>query len=190
MNRKGRIFVISSPSGGGKTTLAEKLLERERNLVRSVSVTTRARRAGEAEGRDYFFVTEKQFESLRRGKGFLEWAQVFGRRYGTPRAFVEKRLRAGRDVLLVIDVQGARQVRRSCGEQAVLIFIMPPNFRELKARLSRRSSDSPGEVRKRLRQASREMRCARRYDYVIVNQNLNAAADELQAVVTAERLKN
>lgn len=189
-NRRGRIFVLSSPSGGGKTTLALRLLEGVPHLVRSISMTTRKKRAQEKEGRDYFFVSGKKFDAVKAKRGFLESAEVFGHRYGTPRDSVEERLNQGDDVLLVIDVQGARQVRSSCGKQAVLIFVMPPSLEELKSRLEQRSSDSEAEVRKRLRQAQKEMACARWYDYVVENRDLGQALEGLKAVMMAERLKS
>lgn len=187
-SRKGKIFVVSSPSGGGKTTLSRELLKRVKNLARSVSMTTRFPRYGETQGRDYFFVTEDTFRRTRSSGGFLEEALVFGRRYGTPRRFVERETRRGRDVLLLIDVKGAMQVKKRRSD-AVLIFVMPPSLKELKVRLVGRSTEPAGEVKERLDTGRREMRVADRYDYVVENRDFKKAAAELEAIVTAERLK-
>ena len=187
-NKTGKIFVVSSPSGGGKTTLSRALMKCVQKLVRSVSMTTRFPRFGETQGRDYFFVTEDEFRRTRGRGGFLEEARVFGRRYGTPRRFVERETRRGRDVLLLIDVKGAMQVKKRRPD-AVLIFVMPPSLKELKVRLVGRSTEPAREVRERLDAGRREMRVAERYDYVVENREFKKAVAELEAIVTAERLK-
>lgn len=185
--QQGRVFVISSPSGGGKTTVVEQLLCRTPRLVRSVSVTTRPPRAGERGGYHYRFVSAAQFQRLRRAGRLLEWASVHGACYGTPRAPLMHALRAGRDVVLNIDVQGARQVRRALGNRAVLVFLKPPSLRQLRQRLLRRRTDSPSEVRRRLAAARREMRCASWYDHVVVNDRLAQAIRRVRAIVAAGR---
>lgn len=186
--RLGNVFVISAPSGGGKTTLAGQILNAMPDVERSVSMTTRPPREGERDGRDYFFVSEKQFAAVSRKKGFLEHATVFGQSYGTPRAFVESRRRQGKDVLLLIDVQGARQVAKNMKE-AIRVFVLPPSIQELRRRLENRSTDAADEIQKRLRIAKSEMREASQYDYVVLNLDLAKAVDELRAIILAERLK-
>lgn len=188
MKKRGSLFVVSSPSGGGKTTLGNIILKSLPALTRSISMTTRLPRNGERHGRDYFFTTAAEFLRLRKKKGFLESANVFGKLYGTPLAFVESKRRQGKDVLLLIDVQGAKQVKRHCGE-AVLVFVMPPSLKELKTRLKKRSTDSPREILKRLKIAKQEIAQAKRYDYVVVNKNLKNAAAELKTIIRAERLR-
>lgn len=187
--RKGIIFVISSPSGGGKTTLAECALKKIDGIERSVSMTTRPPRGGERDGRDYYFVAESKFKSLIRNKAFLEYARVFGRYYGTPKARVQKRLAQGSDLLLLIDVQGGRSVKKNV-PKAVLIFLMPPSVEVLRKRLLKRSTDSEAEITKRLKLARREMAQAKIYDYILTNQSIEELAEELRSIVTAERLRN
>lgn len=186
--RIGNVFVISAPSGGGKTTLAGQILNAMPDVERSVSMTTRPPRDGERDGRDYFFISEKDFEATAAKDGFLEHAKVFGQSYGTPRAFVENQRRQGKDVLLLIDVQGARQVKRNL-KDAIRVFVLPPSMEELKRRLENRSTDAPEEIQRRLKIAAREMREASKYDYVVLNLDLAKAVDELRAIILAERLK-
>jgi guanylate kinase len=186
--RIGNVFVISAPSGGGKTTLAGQILNAMPDVERSVSMTTREPRDGERNGRDYFFVTQKEFDWIKGKKGFLEHATVFGRSYGTPRAFVEQQRKQGKDVLLLIDVQGARQVKQNLKE-AIQVFVLPPSLDELRRRLENRSTDAPEEIKRRLKIAASEMREAGQYDYVVVNLDLAKAVDELRAIIIAERLK-
>ncbi len=186
--RIGNVFVISAPSGGGKTTLAGQILNAMPDVERSVSMTTRPPRDGERNGRDYFFVNEKEFKWIQAKKGFLEHATVFGQSYGTPRAFVEDQRRRGKDVLLLIDVQGARQVKENLHD-AIRIFVLPPSLDELRRRLENRSTDAPEEIKRRLKIAASEIREAGQYDYVVVNLELAKAVDELRAIIIAERLK-
>lgn len=185
----GRLVIVSGPSGGGKTTVVQKLLGELPRLVRSISVTTRIRRPGERNGYHYRFVTAKQFEQLRGRGELLEWAKVHGAFYGTPKAPIKRLLAKGRDVMLSIDVQGAWQVRRRFGSRAILIFLTPPSLKDLKARLMRRATDSPRAIRKRLAVAQRELSCVAWYDYVIVNRRLHDAVEQLRAVLVAERLR-
>lgn len=182
----GRVFVISSPSGGGKTTVVQRLKRRRPDLLRSVSVTTRAPRPGEASGRDYQFVSVRRFHQLRRAGELLEWATVHGAYYGTPRRPVLDALREGRHILLSIDVQGARQVRRALGRRAVLIFLVPPSLETLRRRLIHRRTETPAAIRRRLAAATRELACAAWYDYAVVNDRIHAAVRDLERVVTRQ----
>lgn len=186
--RRGRLFVVSAPSGAGKTTLAEALLSRDKSLIRSVSMTTRKPRAGEKHGRDYFFADKAKFKALAAREGFLEHAVVFGNHYGTPKDFVRRHTAAGRNVLLLIDVQGAGQVRRKdCN--AVLIFVRPPSLDVLEKRLRARQTDGEKEIRHRLAVARRELAQAGKYDYVVTNDRLEHAVKELEAILIAEGLR-
>ena len=184
---QGRVFVISSPSGGGKTTVVERLQRALPRLARSVSVTTRAPRPTERRGRDYRFVSEAAFERLKRSGELLEWARVHGASYGTPKRPIERALAQGRDVILSIDVQGARQVRRTLGARAVLIFLLPPSLEQLRQRLVQRKTDSLLAVRRRLAAAKREMACAHWYDYQVVNDRLASTVRRVRSIVDASR---
>lgn len=187
--RTGKLFVISGPSGGGKTTVVRELLRRMPKLRRSVSVTTRPRRAAERHGAHYQFISKERFAQLRRQGALAEWARVHRAHYGTPNRPVRRALSRGEDVILSLDVQGAKQIRRTFGRQAVLVFLLPPSFGHLKRRLIKRRTETPEAVRQRLVAAEREVACAAWYDYVVVNQRLRAAVDQLKAIVTAERLR-
>lgn len=184
--RTGRVFVVSSPSGGGKTTVVDRLLRAVPRLARSVSVTTRPPRPGERNGYHYRFVTPAAFRRLQRGRRLLEWASVHGACYGTPRGPVVQALARGRHVVLCIDVQGARQVRRALGRRAVLVFLLPPSMRRLRARLLRRRTESPAALRQRLAAARREIACARWYDYAVVNDRLDRTVRAMQAIVAGQ----
>ena len=181
-NKVGRIFVVSSPSGGGKTTLAGRLLDRDSRLVRSISMTTRQPRAGEKEAQDYFFVSKEEFDRIKERDGFLESATVFGYQYGTPKAFVDEKRREGKDVLLLIDVQGAMSVKKTFPE-AVLIFINPPSISELERRLRERATDSEETIQKRLKIAHRELSECDHYDHVIENKDLALAVEQLSRII-------
>lgn len=188
MSSNGELFVVSSPSGAGKSTLIHRVLDEVPQLVFSVSYTTRPPRDGEVHGRDYFFISEAEFEERIGRRDFLEWADVYGYRYGTSRKFVEDCLRDGKDVILDIDVQGAHQVRENCST-AVLIFVLPPSRRELEDRLTKRRSDSEEAIRRRLAAARSEIERYREYDYVIINREVDPAVEELKAVVLARRCR-
>ena len=188
-NRRGLLFVISAPSGTGKTTLVERLVQILPNLKMSRSYTSRPRRDGERAGLDYNFVSRAQFEAMIGANAFLEWADVFGNLYGTAREDSERELAAGRDLVLVIDVQGARQVR-SRGAQTIGVFVLPPSFDALEQRLRGRSKDSDEAIRKRLATARREVRSVAEYEYVIVNDELESCVDRLRAIVLAERARS
>ncbi len=183
---RGSILVISAPSGAGKTTLVKRLIASLPDLAFSVSHTTRPPRKGEREGRDYFFVTRQQFERMIAAGDFVEWAEVYGRLYGTSKAQIDKALAAGRDVLLDIDVQGYQQVRRRLPE-ATSVFVLPPSFRELERRLTKRHSDSPQAVERRLAAARKEILRWPEYDYLVVNDRLTAATQALRDIVRAGR---
>jgi guanylate kinase len=185
---RGRLFVVSAPSGTGKTTVVERLAEITPDVTLSRSYTSRAARAGEADGVDYHFVSRERFEAMIAANEFLEWADVFGNFYGTSGPVTEGLLSAGRDVILVIDVQGAVQVRE-CGLAFVSIFVLPPSFDVLEQRLRGRSKDSDAAIRRRLEVASHEVSSYHDYDYVIVNDELDSAVDALRAIVIAERAR-
>lgn len=181
------MIVLSSPSGGGKTTVSKKLLARDRNIVRSVSCTTREPRAGEKNGRDYFFVTPAKFQSMISQGAFLEWAKVHQHRYGTPRRWVEAQLRKGKDVLFVIDVQGGTALKRK-NPEALLLFLQPPSFGVLRQRLVGRQTNSSADMKVRLADARWELREGRRYDYRVVNDRLGQAVSDILKIIRKERL--
>ena len=185
---KGKLLVISGPSGAGKSTVIGKLMELRDDLCFSVSVTTRQPRPGEVDVRDYFFVTPQHIQELAEGGFLLEHAEYVGNRYGTPRGYVESRLLEGRSVVLDIEVQGAAQVQRNCPD-AVTVFILPPSGEELERRLRHRNTDSDEKIRERLLQAKRECAEAGKYGYIVVNDDPDRAAKELDAILTAEKCK-
>ena len=184
----GILFIISSPSGGGKTSLVRALLEAEPEVRLSVSYTTRAARAGEADGRDYYFVTPPVFERMLEAGEFLESAVIYGNRYGTSQKWIERERAEGHDVLLEIDWQGAQQVRRLM-RQVVSIFILPPSPEVLESRLRGRGQDSEEIVARRLAAARHEIAHVSEYEYVIINEDFNRAAQDLRSIIRAERLK-
>ncbi len=194
ISRRGIMLVLSSPSGAGKTTLSRNLLEQENiddpgKLELSVSATTRTRRASEIDGAHYHFVSQRRFESMRDSGELLEWAEVHGNYYGTPREPVEKALAEGRDVLFDIDWQGTRQLLEKMRDDVVTVFVLPPSADELKARLERRAEDSATIISQRLKNAIEEISHWREYDYILVNRDLNKSFDRVRAILTAERLK-
>ena len=183
----GNLYVVAAPSGAGKTTLVRLLLEHERDVQLSISFTTRAPRPGEENGRDYHFVDAAHFRAMIDRHDFLEWAEVHGNFYGTSQTWIAERLAAGADVLLEIDWQGAQQVRAKFPE-AIGIFILPPSMEELTRRLTGRGTDSEEVIARRLAAAQAEMRHVGEFDYVIINDQLEQALDDLRAVVRASRL--
>lgn len=187
--RRGLLLVMSSPSGAGKTTLSRRLLAADDNITMSVSVTTRRPRTGELDGTDYHFISKDEFARLRDAGGLLEWAEVFGNLYGTPRKPVEAALVQGRDVLFDIDWQGTQQMAQAMEDDLVRIFILPPTAEELRERLIRRAQDTSTVVAKRMAEASREISHWPEYDYVIVNSDLEDAHRQITAILTAERLR-
>ena len=188
--RRGFILILSSPSGAGKTTLTRQLASDHRwGLDVSISVTTRQRRPSEIDGKHYNFIDREAFDALRSADNLLEWAEVHGNFYGTPRRPVEKVLGAGRDMIFDIDYQGTRQVRAKLTEDVVTVFILPPSLAELRHRLERRAEDSPDTIEKRLANARMEIQRWSEYDYVIVNDDLDDAFRSLEGILIAERLK-
>jgi guanylate kinase len=186
--RRGLLFVVSAPSGTGKTTVVEQLVRVVPDLALSRSYTSRALRPGEIDGIDYNFVTRTRFESMVAADAFLEWADVFGNLYGTCAEDAERELAGGRDLVLVIDVQGARQVRQRCAD-TVGVFVMPPSFEVLEQRLRGRSKDSEAAMQRRLQTARDEVAAFMEYDYVVVNDELDACVDRLRSIVLAERAR-
>ena len=189
VERRGLMFVLSSPSGAGKTTLSRLLMERMGGLRMSVSATTRPMRPGEVEGRDYMFVDHARFEEMVKRQELLEWATVFDNRYGTPRAPVEAALSAGQDVLFDIDWQGTQQLREKARADVVSVFILPPSADDLEKRLHSRAQDSADVIRARMSRASHEMRHWAEYDYIVINHEVDEAFAEVQSILKAERLK-
>ena len=189
VERRGLMFVLSSPSGAGKTTLSRLLIDRMPGLRMSVSATTRSMRPGEVDGRDYQFVDKPRFDAMVKGDELLEWATVFDNSYGTPRAPVEAALSAGQDVLFDIDWQGTQQLREKARADVVSVFILPPSAGDLEKRLHSRAQDSDEVIRKRMSRASHEMSHWAEYDYIVINHNVDDAFAEVQSILKAERLK-
>jgi guanylate kinase len=189
VDRRGLMFVLSSPSGAGKTTLSRLLIERMGGLKMSVSATTRSMRPGEVDGRDYFFVDKAKFEEMAKQGELLEWATVFDNRYGTPRRPVEEALAAGQDVLFDIDWQGTQQLREKARADVVSVFILPPSAADLEKRLHSRAQDSDEIIRGRMSRASHEMSHWAEYDYIVINYDVDEAFAEVQSILKAERLK-
>src|SRR5579863_3075971 len=187
--RRGLMFVLSSPSGAGKTTLSRLLLRADRRVELSVSVTTRPKRRGEIDGRDYHFIDRHRFDAMVRKGELLEWAEVFGHCYGTPRRPVIEALRTGRDVLFDIDWQGTQQLREKARDDLVSVFILPPTVNELERRLHSRAQDPHDIILGRMAKAAGEMSHWPEYDYVIVNSDKARAFAEIRAILAAERLK-
>ncbi|WP_144574973.1 guanylate kinase [Agrobacterium sp. DE0009] len=187
--RRGLMLVISSPSGAGKSTIARNLLEKDKNISLSVSVTTRARRQSEIEGIHYNFISKRDFERMRDNEELLEWAEVHGNFYGTPREPVEDAMAAGRDMLFDIDWQGAEQLQDKMKADVVSIFILPPTMTELQSRLHRRAEDTEDVIKTRLLNSRAEIEHWRDYDYVILNDDLQAAFEAVEAIVKAERVR-
>ena len=187
--RRGLLLVLSSPSGAGKTTLARRLLTTEPGLRMSVSVTTRKPRPGEVDGKDYHFIDAAEFKRLEAAGEVLEWAEVHGNSYATPRAAVLAALQAGEDMLFDIDWQGAKQLRERMGEDVVSVFILPPNGRALERRLRSRGQDTDEVMARRMAAAAAEIAHWTEYDYLIVNADLDASSAGLAAILAAERLK-
>jgi guanylate kinase len=184
----GNLYVVAAPSGAGKSSLVKALMELDAGVQPSVSHTTRVPRGQEFHGREYFFIDDKQFDDMIADHAFLEWAHVHGNRYGTSKATIEERIAQGMDVILEIDFQGAIQIKRLFAN-AVLIFILPPSWEELRARLQRRGEDAPDVIEVRLANAAQEMAQAHEFDFVIINQLFDKALFDLKAIVHAQRLK-
>lgn len=188
MRRAGIVFVVSAPSGAGKTSLCRAVTDSLDNIMHSVSYTTRAPRPGELDGRDYHFVTPARFRDMVAAGDFAEWAEVHGNMYGTSRRILDDMVSKGMDVILDIDTQGAKQIKERYGK-AVFLFIMPPSMEILEERLRNRGSDNEAEIQKRMRRAYDEIRDYDMYDYVIVNRDFDRALSELRSVIVAERCR-
>ena len=188
MDYPGNLFVVSAPSGAGKSSLVKALMELDARVQPSVSHTTRAPRGQEKHGREYFFASEQEFDAMVEANGFVEWANVHGRRYGTSRKAIEERVAQGADVVVEIDYQGALQVKQVF-KNAVLIFILPPSWDELRSRLERRGEDAADVIDLRLKNAAQEMGEACKFDFVIINEVFERALFDLKTIVHAQRLK-
>ena len=182
---KGLIIVLSAPSGAGKSSLCHLLMQRRKNITYSISCTTRPRRPGEKDGKDYFFITEKQFKAKVKRNAFVEYACVHDHYYGTPKSHLREVIGSGRDIILDIDVQGGRSIHRMF-PGAVMVFVMTPTFAELERRLRTRNKDAEDVIRRRLKNARKEVKELPHYDYLVVNDDLERAAQELDAIITAE----
>ena len=189
MARRGLVIILSSPSGAGKSTLAKRLMAWDPTLKFSVSATTRAPRAGEVDGQDYYFRSHAEFAAMVRDGEMLEHAEVFGNFYGSPKTPVEQAMIAGRDTLFDIDWQGGQQVKQAMGRDVISIFILPPSIAELERRLRSRAQDSDAVIASRMAKSEAEISHWAEYDYVLINRDLDAAEAELRAILTAERLR-
>lgn len=189
IKRKGMLFVLSSPSGAGKTTISRAILEQDSNLSMSVSATTRKMRSGEVDGSDYSFLAQDDFVKMVKANEFLEYAEVFGNMYGTPKASVFEKIEAGKDVLFDIDWQGTMQLQKRCGDDVVSIFILPPSLAELESRLRKRAQDDESVIKKRMQKATDEISHWGIYDYVLVNSNIDMAVSQVSSILNAERLR-
>jgi len=183
------MYVLSSPSGAGKTSIANKLITQDEQISMSISMTTRKPRPGEVDGKDYIFVSKEEFNQAIEHNQLLEWAEVFGNYYGTPREAVENQLKEGRDVLFDIDWQGTQQLHEKVGNDLVRLFILPPSVNVLEERLKRRGQDEEHIVQARMKEAANQISHWAEYDYVIINENLDESLSEVQNILNAERLK-
>jgi guanylate kinase len=189
LSRRGLMFVLSSPSGAGKTTLTRLLVQKEKNIELSISVTTRERRPSEVEGVHYHFLSRAAFEKMRDAGELLEWAEVHGNYYGTPAKPVEKAIAKGKDILFDIDYQGTRQLYKKAASDVVSIFILPPSIAEMKKRIRRRAAEDEMTIKKRLATAKQELPRWKEYDYVVINDDLDAAFADIHAILATERMK-
>jgi guanylate kinase len=188
MNHIGKLFIVSAPSGTGKTSLCNELLKQYPDLIYSISYTTREPRSNEIDGKDYFFVSEDKFQEMIKADEFIEWAEVHGNYYGTPKKFIEDNLSSGINILLDIDPQGARQLRKKL-DFGIYIFIVAPSLKDLKERLMKRKTESEDRIRLRLENAKKEIHFYKNYDYIVVNKNFSKAYRELESIYIAEHLK-
>ncbi len=187
--KKEILVVLSSPSGGGKTTVCQEILRKQKSHVRSISATTRKRRKGERQGRDYIFLTEEEFKRGIKRKEFVEWAWVHGHRYGTLKKSVTKAKKEGKVAFFVLDVQGGMAMKRKYPE-SILIFLLPPSMSELKRRLAHRGTEETAEIKQRLKTGLREMTFRSKYDYVVINKNLSQAVRSVEKIIDSEQLKS
>jgi len=188
MSKKGSIIVISAPSGAGKSSICDALVRSDSGMVNSVSCTTREPRNGEKNGTDYFFTAEKVFKSMIKGKKFAEWAKVHGNYYGTPKSFLEKTVKAGKNILLDIDVQGGINIKKQYPD-ACMIFIMTPDFKTLKERLIARNKDSRQTIKIRLENAKKELEFLGKYEYLVINDKLPEAVDAVRTIIKSQKYK-
>lgn len=188
-DRRGLLIVLSSPSGAGKSTISRMLLAADKDVTMSVSATTRPKRPGEVDGIDYHFVDDRKFDRMIEAGEFVEWAHVFGYRYGTPKSPVKQALRIGRDILFDIDWQGARQLEPDFGEHLITIFLLPPSMEELQRRLYARNQDSEDVIASRMRRAADEIDHWAEYEYVLVNGDMDLCLEQVRAIIAAERLR-
>lgn len=189
MAKKGNLFIVSAPSGCGKTTVVAGALKKLKNITRSVSFTTRPPRAGEKQKKDYYFISETAFKNKAKKGAFLEWAKTYGYYYGTPKKDVLSKLKRGIDVVLVIDVKGAAQIRRKMPE-CVMVFVAPPSMEALIKRLKKRATDNSVEIAKRLKIARKEISFSKKYDYAIINDGLKEAVEKLKSIIKAKRCED
>ena len=187
--KQGRLFVISAPSGAGKTTLVDKVLKSCPNIVRSVSMTTRNIRKGEKAGQDYIYISKEKFQGIIKVNGFLEYAQVFDKYYGSPKKFIKTQLKNKKDVILTIDVQGAMKIKKIMADKAVFIFVLPPKFSDLKKRLLKRKTESAKEISNRLKIAKHEIKYLKYYDYLIINDDMKIAYQQLLSIFVSTKCK-
>lgn len=188
MNKKGLLIIVSGPSGAGKGTICKEVLERRSDISISTSATTRQPREGEVDGKSYFFLTRAKFEEMIKNEEFIEYAEVYGNLYGTPKEYVLERLNEGENILLEIDIQGALQVKKRY-PQGVYIFILPPSMEELRNRIVNRGSETPESLEQRFSSAFKEIEFVNEYDYYIINDKVSKAADIMESIVVAERCK-
>lgn len=186
--KKGLILVISAPSGAGKTTLCKRLLQASSSFISSVSFTTRRPRRNEIEGVDYYFVSQKEFQKMTEKRRFIEWTEVHGHLYGTSANLLDQAVKEEKDVLLEVDVKGGAEIKKNY-PQAVLVFLVPPSWQELEKRLANRGTEDEEKVARRVKQAKREIEYAPHYDYLIVNDDINRALEDLSAIIQAERCR-
>ena len=186
---KAMIVILSAPSGGGKTSISKRILDDDENIMLSISVTTRNPRPDEKEAIDYFFKTTEEFQKLKNADEFLEYAEVYGNLYGTPKKYVNEVLANGNDVLFDIDHQGAQQIKQKLSDQVVSIFIVPPSIEELRVRLESRGQDSDDDIEKRLKLAAEVISHSNNYDYVVVNDNFEQAVKEIQKIIKKEHME-
>jgi guanylate kinase len=187
--RRGVVLILSSPSGAGKSTLTRNLIESDPLIELSISVTTRPKRGSEIDGRHYHFISQRRFDAMRGADELLEWAEVHGNCYGTPREPIERALAEGRDVLFDIDWQGTAQVLAKMARDVATVFVLPPSAAELRARLERRAEDAPEVIARRLRNAAVEIAHWAEYDYVVINDDLDRCFNDIRSILEAERLK-
>lgn len=189
MIKKGKLFIVSAPSGAGKTTLVDKIIKNVPNVVRSISMTTRNIRPGEKNGKDYLFVKEDEFKKRIKNKEFIEFAKVFDKFYGTPKKFVVKNLKKCKDVILTIDVQGAMQIKKTMKKDCVFIFISPPSIAKLKTRLKKRKTDTKKQIQMRLKIAKSEMKYLKYYDFEVINDDIKIAFEQLKSIIIASKCR-